>query len=65
MYPNFKAEMVRRRMNMQELADKLGLSTSALYARVRGEKDLTIKEALKIKEVLGVDMPVEELFATE
>ena len=65
MYPNLKAELARRRMNVKDLSEQTGIGLTGLYARMRGDAELSFSEALKIKNVLGVDMSLEELFATD
>lgn len=65
MFPNLKAELVRRRMNVKDLSDQTGIPLGGLYARMRGDAELTFKEAVNIKNTLGVDMSLEELFATD
>jgi DNA-binding phage protein len=65
MFPNLKAELARRRMNMKDLSEQTGIPLGGLYARLRGDAELTFKEAINIRNTLGVDMTLEELFATE
>jgi DNA-binding phage protein len=65
MFPNLKAELVRRRMNVKDLSEQTGIPLGGLYARMRGDAELTFKEALNIRDTLGVDMSLEELFATD
>lgn len=65
MYPNLKAELVRRRMTMQDLAEKTGIRLQTLYTKTSGRTDFSFSEAVKVKKALGVDMSLEELFATD
>ena len=65
MFPNLKAELVRRRMNVKDLSEQTGIPLGGLYARMRGDAELTFKEALNIRDTLGVGMSLEELFATD
>jgi DNA-binding phage protein len=65
MYPNLKAELARKRMTMQDLAEKTGIRLQTLYTKASGKTDFSFHEAIKVKEALGVDMTLEELFATD
>lgn len=67
MYPTFRAELARKGMTIKALADSLGVGYYGLYARLAGKNrksksEIPLDLAVRIKEVLGVDMPVEELF---
>lgn len=62
MYRNVKAEMTRQGMTLEVLASKLGITTATLSHKLNGRYPLTFGEAIEIKQVLGVDIPLEELF---
>lgn len=62
MYANVKAELARKNMTIVDLSAKTGIRYQTLADKIRGDSILTVDEALKIKEALGVDMPIEELF---
>lgn len=62
MYPNLKAEMARRNMSITDLAEKMAQTSANLSKKLSGKVVLTLKEAKRIKEILGVDMSLEELF---
>lgn len=66
-YPTFRAELARKGMTIKALADALGVGYAGLYSRLarknsRCKSEIPLDLAVRIKEVLGVDMPVEELF---
>lgn len=63
MYPNVKAEMARRGMSIKDLAKAMGCSGANLCKKLNGKIVLTYKEATRIKAILGVDTPLEDLFA--
>ena len=65
MFKYLRAEMVRVDVNVEKLAEMIGMSIGALYARLSGKVPFTIDEAVAIKKALGVDIPIEELFATK
>lgn len=62
MYSTLKAEMARKNMRIKDLAMHLNEATSTISKKVNGHVDFTLKEAKAIKEILSVDMPLEELF---
>lgn len=62
MYKNLRAEILRCGYTMSEFAPLVGLTPQSFSSRVNGKTDFTFKEACKIKEKLGVDLSLEELF---
>ena len=62
MYPNLKAEMARRNITLAKLAEALGITVGTLSLKLNGKYPITWHEAIKIKEFIGVDMPIEILF---
>lgn len=65
MYENLKAEMVRKNMNMSQLGEQCEMSLQKMSSRINGKTPFTFDETLKIKRVLGVNMPLEKLFQKE
>lgn len=49
-----KGKIVEREMNVEALADMIGMDRSGLYRRLNDAEKITIGEALKIKEALGL-----------
>lgn len=62
MYKRIEAQMVLLGITKKELACKLGLSYNTLLAKLRGERDFTLNEAWKVKELLNLREPIEILF---
>jgi plasmid maintenance system antidote protein VapI len=62
MYRNVKAEMARRGITLGMLADQLKFTLATVSNKLNGKQPLTFNEAKQIKSILGVDMPLEELF---
>ena len=62
MYPTIKAEMARKNMTITELANVTGIRYQTLSEKLRGNYGFTVAEAKKIKEALGVDISLEDLF---
>lgn len=62
MFKNLRAEMVRKDIDVPKLAELIEMKVSALYSRLNGSTQLTFADAVRIKQALGVEMPLEELF---
>lgn len=62
MYPNLRAEMARKNITLADLADSVGVTVSTISQKLNGKFPITLKEAKAIKERIGVDLPLEELF---
>lgn len=65
MYPNVEAELARARMTKRMLSKQMGITQGTLSLKLSGKSDLTFPEAIKIKRLLRVDIPIEELFKEE
>ena len=64
-YPNLEAELKRKNIRRIYLAKALGLALSTISDKLTGKSDISLSLAKKIKDFLGVDTPLEVLFATE
>lgn len=64
MYKELKKAMIDAGLGTAEIAERLELSAEALRRRLRGEQDLKLSEAIKIKQILNSDLPIEKLFET-
>lgn len=62
MYSNVKAELARRNLTIVDLSNMTGIRYQTLVDKINGKFPMTLDEAKKIKEALGVDIPIEELF---
>lgn len=65
MYPNLRAELSRRGLNMRSFALLVGMPYTTIREKLNGTRPLTFNEALKIKQTLNVDLPLEVLFSKE
>lgn len=65
MYPNVEAEIARKRTTKTKLARQMGITLGTLSLKLSGKSDITFPEAIKIKQLLKVDMPIEKLFKEE
>ena len=63
MYSNLEAEMARVKMTQAQLAKELGITATTLSLKLNGKSNLSLKECMKIKQVLGTDLSVDYLFA--
>ena len=64
-FPNLRAELARTGIANYELADKLGMCHSTISHKMLGKRPFTLEEAVRIKQVLGTDIPIEELFSND
>lgn len=62
MYPNVKAEIARRGLTLEKISGIMGISISTLSGKLNGKYPFSLNEAKTVKTILGVDMPLEELF---
>ena len=62
MFRNVDAELKRKGMTRADLAAALGIRPSTLSFKMNGKSAVTLPEAVKIKEILAVNIPLEELF---
>ena len=64
-FPVLQAELDKQHLPRHVFAKKLGFSARAVSEWMTGRCEPKLFTAIKVKEVLGVDMPLEELFAKE
>ena len=50
-----KAKMIENDLNVARVADKLGLHKSSLYRKMSGKDQMTVSEAMYLKELLGLN----------
>ncbi len=63
MYPNLKAELVRKGLSLKDLSIIAGTRYETFCAKCRGDSELTIPEIYKILDYFG--MTFEYLFKKE
>lgn len=63
MFRNLNAEMARKGITSAYLAKRLGMTPTTLSLKLNGKSELSLKQAVQIKVILGVDIPLETLFA--
>ena len=58
-----KAKIVERGMNVEELADIIGITVQTLYRKMKAPLKITVGEAIQIKDVLDLsDQEALEIF---
>lgn len=62
MYPNIKAELARKDMTIGDLAVATGMNYQSLWAKLKGNYQFSVTDAIAIKQALDVDIPIEVLF---
>lgn len=62
MYRNVLGEMRRQKITGADMAKALGITPGTWSQKVNGHYPITFREAVRVKEVLNVDTPLEELF---
>ena len=62
-FPVLQAELDKQNLTRIAFAQKLGFGEGAVSAWMTGRCEPKLSTAIRVKEVLGVDMPLEELFA--
>ena len=55
--------MARQNKNLVDIANETGLKYQTLREKISGNSHFVLWEIMKIKNALGVDVPLEELFA--
>jgi plasmid maintenance system antidote protein VapI len=49
-----KAKIIERGLNVEGLADKVGMERSTLYRKLNNFEKITIGEAIRMKDALGM-----------
>lgn len=67
MFPNFRGEMARRNLTQKDIINELHkrgfkMTVPTLSQKLNKKFELTLKEAKALKEIVGTDMTLEELF---
>lgn len=70
MYPNVRAEMARKNLTQKDIVNELQKRGFTMVVPTFSQKmnkkfEFTFGEAIAIKDILGTEMSLEELFKTE
>lgn len=55
--------MARYKITQAQIAKELGITATTLSLKLNGKSNLSLKECVKIKQILGTDVSVDYLFA--
>ena len=70
-YPNLKAEIARSGLTYNEILERgkkdgrLDCTISTLSLKINGKAEFTLSESMALKEIIGTDLPLNELFKNE
>lgn len=65
MFPNLEAEMARKKITQAKLAEILEVTPTTLSLKLNGKSTLSLKECVKIKNMVFPDKTLDYLFAVE
>ena len=51
----FRGKIIEKGLNVERLADEIGMDKASLYRRINDFEKFTIGDLIKIKDVLGMD----------
>ena len=64
-YPNLRAEIARRGMTVTSFAQKCGIPVATFHDKINDKSSFTLEEARNIRNTLGADMTIDDLFEKE
>nr|DAU71482.1 MAG TPA: SOS-response transcriptional repressor [Caudoviricetes sp.] len=64
-YPNLDREIKSLGISKKQVAESVKIRYQTFIVKCNGKNEFTFDEVLNIKNVLGTDMPLEQLFARE
>ena len=70
-YPNLKAEIARSGLTYSEILERgkkdgrLDCTISTLSLKINGKAEFTLSESMALKDIIGTDLPLSELFKSE
>lgn len=65
MHRKLKAEIIRRGLTVQGVADTTGIRYQTLTAKIAGASPITIREAKAIRNAVNPALTIDELFDDE
>ena len=54
--------MLKKGLTLEAVSGKMGIRIATLSLKLNGKAPITLNEARKIKQILGTNMTIEELF---
>lgn len=64
-FHNLDVEMTKKKVSRNDLSEALNLSYQSVHHKLHGRIEFTRKEMVAIKERLGTDLTLDELFKKE
>ena len=70
-YPNLKAEIARSGLTYNEILDRgkkdgrLDCTIGTLGLKINGKAEFTLNESMALKDIIGTDLSLSELFKSE
>lgn len=61
-FDKLKGKMAEQGISQTKLAESLGITVQSLNAKLNGRKQFTLREVVKITEVLDISEPVDIFF---
>jgi transcriptional regulator with XRE-family HTH domain len=65
LFPNLDAEMARRKITRNALAERIHKTLTTLSMKLNGKAPLTLKECIEIRDEVNSDCTVDYLFTVE
>lgn len=65
MFPNLDAEMARKKITRNALAEGIHKTPTTLSLKLNGKAPISLNECIEIKKAIGSDCTIDYLFATE
>ena len=62
MYPALEAELARRALTRQRIADDFKIAISTVSSRLTGKTDMPFSFAVSLRKKYEIDIPLEVLF---
>ena len=62
MFENIEMIIFKKRLSKKELAESLGMTYNTFLLKLNGKATFTLDEAMKLKDILGSPLSIEELF---
>lgn len=63
-YPQLQFQLYMKHMNSKDLSEAVAINYITLRQKLCGKHDFNLREAIRIKNALCTDIPLEKLFAT-
>ena len=64
LYPNLMAEMARKGITAEKIANKIGINVATMSAKINYEGRMKLYEAAKIRDCFFPGMAIDYLFST-